>query len=139
MISLDMPTFRLVVAMVAEFRSLIILIHNTLLGEIMTRKYSTSIPYPVMIHSTCKDSSSLILWLLRYASSNEEDVVQRRTWQKCGNRYYVSHITTTSQHNQFLYTSYFSCALYPDIIKSVQIESENILMYMYMVFNGDRP
>ena len=31
-ISIDMPTFRLVVAMVVE---LIILIHNTLLGEIM--------------------------------------------------------------------------------------------------------
>ena len=39
--------------MVAEFHSLIILIHNTLLGEIMissTRKYFTSIPYHVMIN-----------------------------------------------------------------------------------------
>ena len=34
MISLHMPTFRLMFAMVAEFCSLVILIHNTLLGEI---------------------------------------------------------------------------------------------------------
>ena len=35
MISLHMLTFRLIVTMVAEFCSLVILIHNTLLGEIM--------------------------------------------------------------------------------------------------------
>ena len=34
MISLDMPNFRLLVAMVADFCSLVTLIHNTLLGEI---------------------------------------------------------------------------------------------------------
>ena len=34
MISLHMLTFRLIVTMVAEFWSLVILIHNTLLGEI---------------------------------------------------------------------------------------------------------
>ena len=34
MISLHMLTFRLIVTMVAEFCSLVILIHNTLLGEI---------------------------------------------------------------------------------------------------------
>ena len=34
MISLYMLTFRLMVTMVAEFCSLVILIHNTLLGEI---------------------------------------------------------------------------------------------------------
>ena len=33
-ISLHMPTFRLMVTMVAEFCPLVILIHNTLLGEI---------------------------------------------------------------------------------------------------------
>ena len=37
-------------------------------------------------------------------------------------RYYV-HLT--SQHDQFLYTGYFSHILHLDIIKSVQIESEN--------------
>ena len=35
MISLHMLTFRLMVAMVAEFCSLVILIYNTLQGEIM--------------------------------------------------------------------------------------------------------
>ena len=35
MISLHMLTFRLVVTMFAEFCSLVILIHNTLLGEIV--------------------------------------------------------------------------------------------------------
>ena len=34
MISVHMQTFRLIVTMVAEFCSLVILIHNTLLGEI---------------------------------------------------------------------------------------------------------
>ena len=34
MVSLHMLTFRLIVTMVAEFCSLVILIHNTLLGEI---------------------------------------------------------------------------------------------------------
>ena len=37
MISLHMLTFRLMVTMVAEFCSLVILIHNTLLGEITIR------------------------------------------------------------------------------------------------------
>ena len=57
MVSLHMLTFRLMVTMVAEFWSLVILIHNTLLGEIMisstytTRvKYYTSIPQYVMIY-----------------------------------------------------------------------------------------
>ena len=57
MISLHMLTFRLMVTMVAEFCSLVILIHNTLLGEITisstrtTRvKYHTSIPQFIMIH-----------------------------------------------------------------------------------------
>ena len=35
MVSLHMLTFRLMVTMVAEFCSLVILIHNTLQGEIM--------------------------------------------------------------------------------------------------------
>ena len=57
MISLHMLTFRLMVTMVAEFCSLVILIHNTLLGEITisstrtTRVNNyTSIPQYVMIH-----------------------------------------------------------------------------------------
>ena len=57
MISLHMLTFRLMVTMAAEFCSLVILIHNTLLGEITisstrtTRvKYYTSIPQYVMIY-----------------------------------------------------------------------------------------
>ena len=56
MISLHMLTFRLMVTMVAEFCSLVILIHNTLLGEITisstrtTRVNYTSIPQYVMIY-----------------------------------------------------------------------------------------
>ena len=56
MVSLHMLTFRLMVTMVAEFFSLVILIHNTLLGEITisstctTRENYTSIPQYVMIH-----------------------------------------------------------------------------------------
>ena len=42
MISPNMPMFRSVVAMVAEFRSLVILIHNTLLGEIMISSTRTT-------------------------------------------------------------------------------------------------
>ena len=42
MISHNMPTFRLVVAMAAEFRSLVILIHNTLLGEIIISSTRTT-------------------------------------------------------------------------------------------------
>ena len=56
-ISLHLLTFRLMVAMVADFCSLVILIHNTLLSEITisstrtTRvKYYTSIPQYVMIY-----------------------------------------------------------------------------------------
>ena len=36
MISLHMPTFRLMVTMVADFCSLVILIHNTLQGEMIS-------------------------------------------------------------------------------------------------------
>ena len=57
MIPLHMLTFRLMVTMVADFCSLVILIHNTLLGKITisstrtTRvKYYTSIPQYVMIY-----------------------------------------------------------------------------------------
>ena len=58
MISLHMLTLRLMVAMAAEFCSLVILIHNTLLGEITisstrttrVNKYYTSIPQYVMIY-----------------------------------------------------------------------------------------
>ena len=51
MISLHMLTFRLMVTMVADFCSLVILIHNTLLGEItISSKYYTSIPQYVMIY-----------------------------------------------------------------------------------------
>ena len=56
MISLDMPSFRIVVAMVPEFASFNILHHNTLLKEIImsstriTRVNYTSIPQFMMIH-----------------------------------------------------------------------------------------
>ena len=92
MISLHMLTFRLMVTMVAEFCSLVILIHNTLLGEITisstwtTRVNEKTIPlFPSTYWyiSTCKDSISLILWLLSYASSRR--IIRRRrrwkTWQ----------------------------------------------------------
>ena len=42
MIPLHMLTFRLMVTMVAEFCSLVILIHNTLLGEIMISSTRTT-------------------------------------------------------------------------------------------------
>ena len=42
MISLHMLNFRLMVTMVAEFSSLVILIHNTLLGEIMISSTRTT-------------------------------------------------------------------------------------------------
>ena len=42
MISLHMLNFRLMVTMVAEFCSLVILIHNTLLGEIMISSTRTT-------------------------------------------------------------------------------------------------
>ena len=82
MISPNMPTFRSVVAMVAKFVTLTILIQNTLLGEIIisstrtTRVNANIIPlFPSFFWyiSTCQVSSSLILWLLRYASSKEEE------------------------------------------------------------------
>ena len=58
MIPLHMLTFRLMVTMVADFCSLVILIHNTLLGEITisstrttrVNKYYTSIPQYVMMY-----------------------------------------------------------------------------------------
>ena len=55
MIPLHMLTFRLMVTMVADFCSLVILIHNTLLGEITisstrTTRVNTSIPQYVMIY-----------------------------------------------------------------------------------------
>ena len=77
MISLHMLTFRLMVTMVAEFCSLVILIHNTLLEEITisstrttrVNEYIPLFPSTYGYISTCKGSISLILWLLSYASS----------------------------------------------------------------------
>ena len=47
MISLHMLTFRLMVTMVAEFCSLVILIHNTLLGEITISSTRTTRVIPL--------------------------------------------------------------------------------------------
>ena len=109
MIPLHMLTFRLIVTMVADFCSLVILIHNTLLGEITISSTRTTrvnkILYlysPVRI-SICKDSSLLILWLLRYASSRRRRRRRRRwkTWQKFEEHFLSYYTHFISQHNQF--------------------------------------
>ena len=61
MIYLDMQTFRLMVTMVAEFCSLVILIHNTLLGEIMSSSTQTrTVNGKLHLHSqVCSDMYTL--------------------------------------------------------------------------------
>ena len=73
MISLHMLTFWLMVTMVAEFRSFIFLIHNTLQGEITIS--STRTTRVLYLYSLVGNDhmQRLILWLLSYASSREED------------------------------------------------------------------
>ena len=107
MIPLHMLTFRLMVTMVDDFCSLVILIHNTLLGEIMiSSTRTTRILYlysPVRneIFPHAKRLSSLILWLLRYTSSRRRRRIRLKTWQKCEKHFLSYYTHFTSQHNQF--------------------------------------
>ena len=109
MIPLHVLTSRLMVTMVANFCSLVILIHNTLLGEITISSTRTTrvnniiplFPSTYSYISTCQDSSSLILWLLRYASSRRRRRRRRRwkTWQKCEKHFLSYYTHFISQHN----------------------------------------
>ena len=89
-IALHMLTFRLMINMVAGFCSLVILIHNTLMGEITisstwtTRVNGKVIPHCVMMHFNMQILSSLIIWLLSYAflSRRRRRRRRRRKWQK---------------------------------------------------------
>lgn len=122
MISLDMPTFRLVVALVAEFRSLIILIHNiyTLLGEIINSTRTTrnivplAIPQLVVIYfhiQTFNFRDFMILWLPSYASSREEDSKKMENMAKINVKITILHVYLTSPINQFCIPVVFMCSL----------------------------
>ena len=57
-----------------------------------------------------------------------------KTWTKCGNHLFRYYEHLTSQHNNFLYTSYFSHILHLDIIKSemnlkLKVKMNKILIY----------
>ena len=124
MISLHMLTLKLIVTMVAEFCSLVILIHNTLLREITTSgTWTTRVNQRIILlfHSTYwyistwKDSSSLILWLLSYASSRR----RRRWWKTWRKALAITHIL---HHNT---TNYIFHAFFTLISLKVKFESEN--------------
>ena len=141
MISLHMLTFRLMVTMVAEFCPLVILIHNTLLGEITISSTRTtrvkeniyaSIPQFVMIHFHMQRSN--FIDFMSYASSRRIIIIRWKTWQKCEKHFLSYYTHFISQHIQFLHTSYISHIFYLDIIKSeinlkLKVKMKNILIY----------
>ena len=150
MISLHMLTFRLMVTMVAEFCSLVILIHNTLLGEItISSTWTTRVNGKIICLflstywyiSTCEDSNSLILWLLSYASSRRRI---RRRWKHGQNveiifwdiLYILHHNTTILCILVFFHTFFTLISLK---VKSTSNWKWKWTKSLYMVFNGDRP
>ena len=59
--------------------------------------------------------------------------------EKCGNHFFRYYVHITSQHNQFLYTGYFSHILHFDIIKSEINFKLKVKVNKILLFNGDRP
>ena len=140
MISLHMLNFRLMVTMVAEFCSLVILIHNPLLGEIMisstrtTRVNYTSIPQYVMIHFYMQRFNFIDFMVIEVCFFKKKKKKMLKTWQKSKKHFLGYYTHFTSQHNQFLYTGYFSHLLHLDTIKSeinfkLKVKMNNIFIY----------
>ena len=91
MISLHILTARLMgVTTVAEFCSLIIFIHNTLLGEKTIS--NTRSRHPVMIHFHMQRFKFFDYMVIRYASSKEEKDDEEEHGQNVETRYFTSHI-----------------------------------------------
>ena len=146
MILLHMLTFRLMVTMVADFCSLVILIHNTLLGEITisstrttrVNKYYTSIPQYVMIYFHMQRFNFIDFMVIEVRRRRR----RWKTWQKCEKHFLSYYTHFISQHNQFLYTGYFSHILHLDIIKSeinfkLKVKMNKILIIWFSM--GIRP
>ena len=112
MISLHMLTFRLMVTMVAEFCSLVILIHNTLLGEITissTRtkrvKYCTCIPQYIMIYFHMQRLKLIDFMAIEVHFFKEK---KKKMWKSFFQILCVSHITLLPL---FVYRLFFTRSL----------------------------
>ena len=137
-ISLHMLTFRLMVTMVSDFRSLVILIHNTLQGEITisstwtTRVNYTPLPQYIMIHFHMQRLKFIDFMVieLRFKKKNKVDKMQRSNFQiLC--TYYI----TTQQI--FVYRLSFTNSS-PWYHKSTSNWKWKWTKSLYIVFNGDR-
>ena len=117
MISLHMLTFRLMVTMVAEFCSLVILIHYTLLGEITisstrttrVNKYYTSLPQYVMIYfhmQRFKFTDFMVIEVRFFKEKKKKKM--NKMWKSFFQILCVSHITLLPI---FVYRLFFTRSL----------------------------
>ena len=118
MISLYMLTFRLMVTMVADFCSLVILIHNTLRGEIMISSTRTtrvtSIPQYVMIYFYMQRFKFIDFMVIevhffkKKKKKNKKMKNMDKMWKSLFQILCVSHITLLPI---FVYRLFFTCSL----------------------------
>ena len=99
--------FRLMVTMVAEFCSLVIFIHNTLLGEIIISSVVhelqgyTSIPQYIMIKFQVQRFKFIDFMVIKVHFFR-----RWKTWTKCGNHF--SDIMYILHHNFCIYRLSFT-------------------------------
>ena len=85
--------------------------------------YNASIKFAILFF-TCKDSRSLVLWLLRYASSKEDDEEYGTNMEIIfSDIMYILHYNTTNY-------GYFSHILHLDIIK-LKVKMNQILIHSF--------
>ena len=151
MISLHMLTFRLMVTMVAEFCQLVILIHNTLLGEIMisstwtTRVNGKNYLYSLSCNNTFPHAKIQDHWFCVHWGT----LLQKKKKKKMKNMdkfnveiifsdiMYILHYNTTNFCILVIFHTFFS-------LISLKVRSTSNWKWkwtksLYMVFNGDRP
>ena len=101
------------------------------------QKNYTSIPQYVMIHFHMQRFNFIdfmVIELRFFKKKNKNNNKKMETWQKCEKHFLIYYTHFTSQHIQFLYTRYFSCIFYLDIIKSeinlkLKVKMKNTLIY----------
>ena len=145
MISLHLLTFRLMVTMVADFCTLVILIHNTLQGEITisttwtTRVNYTSIPQLVMIQFHLQRFVNFMVIELRWFKKKKEKKMENM--DKMGKALFeILHVLyhkTTNFCILVIFHTFFT--LISLKVKSTSNWKWKWTKTLYMVFNGDRP
>ena len=97
--------------MVAEFCSLVILIHNTLLGEVMISSTSTTRVKILYLYSpVCNDMQRfkvIDFMVFEVCFFKEKNKKMKKNRTKCGKHFFRYYVYLTSDYYQILYTVVF--------------------------------